>query len=186
MTAGALAARKPAARRALEAPHATEYQQSVARAMDRGRMPKTLGALLDWFAETWQGEVPLRLHTVEVWVGRQERDKGGEARWPKELVGGSRLGAPTLSDKFRRYMENYASELDEDGYYLRPCHAALGRIARRDVWASLNLFAIAQAGYDWKGVADRGHWVHGMYERYLKDCLVTLWLEYREQAVRLQ
>ena len=166
-------------------PYAPAHEGSVSRAMDRGKMPKTLGALLTWYAREWDGEVPTRLHTVEVWNGRQER-RDGQPVWPSVLVGGSALGAHAHADGFRRYLENYASELDEDGYFVRPMHAALHRLGTRDFWMARNLFAIAQAGYDWKGVADRGHWVHEMYAVYIAEALRRLWLEYTPQAVRLQ
>ena len=177
--------RKPAARAALEAPHKGDHERSLMRAMERGRMPKGLGGLLAWFAAEWDSEVPQRLHTVEVWHGRQEYRDGAPV-WPSTLVGGSALGAHALTDTFRRYMESYAGERDEDGYYVRPMHAALARLARRDHWMSRNIFAVAQAGYDWKGVADRGHWVHGMYQAYLEEALRRLWLEFSEREVRLQ
>lgn len=176
---------KPEGRLALEAPHASDHTRSVTRRMDRSRMPKHLGGLLSWFSVEWDSEVPQRLHTVEVWHGRQEYRDGAPV-WPREQVGGSALGSHAHTDPFRRYMESYAGEQDEDGYYVRPMHAALARLARRDHWMARNLFAVAQAGYDWQGVADRGHWVHGMYQVYIEEALRRLWFEYAEQGLRLQ
>lgn len=193
------------ARDRLERPHRDAHETSARRA----RMPKELGGLLRWFAAEWDSEVPERLHTVEVWHGRQEyrqvpvTDADGQQKldadgqpvkrvetvWPDGpdgLVGGSGLGSHGLTDRFRRYMESYAGERDEDGYYVRPMHAALARLARRDHWMARNLFAVAQSGYDWQGVADRGHWVHGMYRVYIEEALRRLWLEYAEQGLRLQ
>jgi hypothetical protein len=178
---------KPEGRVALEAPYQRDQRASVERKADKGVMPKSIGALLNWYATLWDGEVPERLHVIEVYHARQETDpRTGEKRWPKELVGGSQLGSHGWSDQFRRYMESYASEVDVDGYYLRPCHAALARLATRDHWMARNLFAVAQAGYDWKGVADRAHWVHGMYLVYIEEALRRLWREYEDQALRLQ
>jgi hypothetical protein len=173
-------ATRPASRLA---PHKGEHERSVERAMYRGRMPKSLGALLAWFSSEWDAEIPPRLHTVEVWHGRQEY-RDGEKVWPAELVGGSALGSHGLTDRFRRHMEAYAGERDQDGWYLRPMHAALARLGTRDHWMARNLFAVAMAGYDWQGVADRGHWVHGMYQVYLEEALRRLWLEYSERALR--
>lgn len=167
-----------------ERPHRAEHEASTGR-RDRGTMPKTLGQLLTWFAGEWDPEIPTRIHTVEVYHARQERDRDGAKVWPEALVGGSALGAPALTDHFRRYMESYAGEQDADGYYLRPMHAALARLAARDHWMARNLWAVAQAGYDWRGVADRGHWVHGMYVVYIEEALRRLWREHSERAVRL-
>lgn len=155
-------------------------------------MPKALEGLLAWYAGLWDEEVPDRLHTVEVWNGRQAFrtiEQDGKRRvvavWPDELVGGSALGSHADTSLFRRYMEGYAAERDADGYYVRPMHAALARLARRDHWMARNLFAVAQAGYDWKGVADRGGWVHGMYRVYIEEALRRLWREFSDVEVRL-
>ena len=174
-------------------PHADENTASAERMADRARMPKTLGQLLTWYSRLWDEEVPERLHTGEVWNGRQQFrtiEVDGKKRvvdvWPGVLVGGSALGSHADTSLFRRYMESYAAETDEDGYYVRPCHAALGRLATRDHWMARNLFALAQAGYDWRSVADRGGWVHGMYAVYIEEALRRLWREYADRAVRLQ
>lgn len=167
-----------------ESPHRREHEQSAPR-RDRGTMPKALGGLLTWFAAEWDSEVPTRLHTVEVYHARQERGRDGAKVWPEALVGGSSLGSHGLTDQFRRYMESYAGEQDVDGYYVRPMHAALARLAVRDHWMARNLWAVAQAGYDWQGVADRGHWVHAMYLVYIEEALRRLWREYAEQRIRI-
>ena len=190
-TRGSLEA-NAAANAAKGAPYRRQHDASTERASRRDRMPQSLEALLAWFAEGWTGELPEKLHTVEVWNGRQEyrtveRDgkRRVEAVWTDELVGGSALGSHADTSLFRRYMEGYAGQRDVDGYYVRPMHAAVARVALRDHWMARNLFAVAQAGFDWKGVADRGRWVHGMYRVYLTECLRRLWLEFSDVGVRL-
>lgn len=169
-----------------QTPFAAEHERSLQGRASRGVMPKDINALLRWYAEAWQAEVPERLHVVEVWFGPQERDRStGEARWPTDAVGGSRLGTPKHADGFRRYLENYASEVDEDGYYLRPVHAALGRLGRRDPWMARCLFALAQSGYRWRAVADSCHWVHEMFLVYIEEALRRLWREHAEHVVRM-
>lgn len=161
-------------RRALERPHQSDHERSVARRMDKGRMPANLGGFLKWYADGWDSEVPTRLHKPEVW-----RDHGIHAE------GGSKLGSPAWGDQFRRYMENVASECDEDGYFVRPMHAALSRIARRYPLTARALFAVAQSGYDWKAVALRGGWADEMFYLYLVQALTMLWHEHRDEVVRL-
>lgn len=168
------------------------YRGEVAPAR-ADRMPRSLEALMAWYAKEWEAEIPHKLHTVEVWHGKQryrtvvvDGKQRVEAVWPEALVGGSALGSHQDTSLFRRYMEDYGAERDQDGYYVRPMHAALGRLARRDHWMARNLFAVAQAGYDWQSVADRGHWVHGMYRVYLEEALRRLWREYSDVGLRLQ
>ena len=186
--------RKTAARVAIERPHAADHERSLASRMDKGIMPKGLPALLRWFSERWDEEVPTALHKSEVWHGRQEHEtrrdpETGKSvtkqRWPGEQVGGSKLGSPAHSDPFRRYLENSDAECDLDGYFVRPMHAALSRLGRRWPLTARALFAVAQSGYDWRGVGVRGGWADEMFYRFLTDALEGLWTEYREQVVRL-
>ena len=177
---------------ARERPYRAEAEERAEQRAQKGTMPKSLPSLLDWYARGWDEEVPERLHTVEVWNGRQQFrtiEVDGKRRvaavWPDALVGGSALGSHADTSLFRRYLEGYAGERDADGYYVRPMHAALARLATRDHWMARNLFAVAQAGYDWKGVADRGGWVHGMYIVYIEEALRRLWREHADVAVRL-
>jgi hypothetical protein len=170
-----MADRKPARREALEAPFQRQHEASMEARLAKGRMPKSLPELLRWYSEAWDAEIPDRPHKVEVW-----RDYGAEAQ------GGSHLGSPAWTDPMRRYLENYDSEVDADGYYVRPVHAALSRISRRGPLMARSLFAVAQSGYDWRGVADRGHWPVEMFQVYITEALRRLWMEYREQKVRLE
>ena len=162
-------------RTALLTPHAREHEASLAARMARGVPPSDLAALLRWYAAGWDAEVPMTLHRPEVW-----RDHGQGAQ------GGSRLGSPAWSDPFRRYMEGTPSETDQDGSYARPMHAALSRLGRRHPLTVRALFAVAQSGYDWRGVADRGHWAGEMFAIYLERALLMLWAEHRDDVVRLQ
>ena len=141
--------------------------------MSRGRMPRTLEGLPAWYAERWDAEVPDRLHRPGVW-----RDYGEGAS------GGSALGSPALSDPFRRYLEDSPSATDADGWFVRPIHAALSRLARRLPLTAQNLFALAGAGMDWRAVAERGHWPEEMYAVFIEEALRRLWLGTFEQVVR--
>ncbi len=167
-------ATEAARRRALEQPHRDEHTASVERRADKGRMPTSLGGFLKWYSDGWDAEVPTSLHKTEVW-----RDHGIHAE------GGSKLGTPAWGDRFRRYMENADSECDQDGYFARPMHAALSRIGRRYPLTARALFAVAQSGYDWKGVATRGGWADELFYLYLVQAFTLLWHEYRDEVVRL-
>lgn len=147
--------------------------------MERGRPPRTFASLMRWYADGWDMEVPDAIHRSEVWMGRS-----GEGI-PAEHVGGSKLGTKAHTDPFRRYLENVPSEIDVDGSYVRPMHAALTRLSRRYPLTGRALFAVAQAGYDWRGVAVRGGWADEMFALYLTQALAQLWAEYRPDVVRL-
>lgn len=168
----ALAVRKPVERVRLERPFQQQHEGSLRVAMQRATPPKGLGGLLSWYSRAWDGEVPMSLHRVEdVW-----RDYGLHAE------GGSKLGTPAHKDPFRRYMENPPSETDEDGSFVRPLHAALDRMSRRWPLTARALFAVAQSGYDWRGVAGRLGYADEFFCLYLERALTMLWVEYRERA----
>lgn len=151
--------------------------------MSKGIMPKGLNGLLRWYAEGWDAEVPTTLHKAETWYGR-DRDGNGQT-WPAELTGGSHLGTRAHTESFRRYIEEAESQCDPDGYYVRPMHAALSRLGRRWPLTARALFAVAQSGFDWRGVAERGHWPEEMFCLFAEQALARLWTEYRDQVVRL-
>ena len=138
-------------------------------------MPKALPGLLRWYSEGWDAEVPTAIHKSEVW-----RDHGPQAQ------GGSKLGTPAYSDPFRRYLENTPSEMDADGYYRLPMHAALSRLSRTKPLTARALFAVAMCGYDWRGVAERMHYAEEMFEVYITSALMMLWREYADEGLRLQ
>lgn len=156
------------------APHRGDHAESLERRFVKGAQPKTFGALLKWYSDIWDAEVPTSIHKSEVW-----RDHGIHAE------GGSKLGSPAWGDRFRRYIENSDAEVDEDGWFVRPMHAALSRIGRRWPLTARSLFAVAQSGYDWRGVATRGGWSEEMFAVYLTQALTMLWVEYRDEVVRL-
>lgn len=176
---GTRASLNAAANAAKERRYSAEHDASTERAMDRGRMPRTLAGLLRWYAAGWEDEVPDRLHKSEVYFSRPDPN---DASAP---VGGSKLGTKAHTDPFRRYLENVPSETDEDGWYVRPMHAALVRLSRRYPMAGRHLFAVSQAGYDWRGVALRRHWTDEEYALFLMQVLAQLWMEYRPDVVRL-
>ena len=151
--------------------------------MSKGLMPKGLNGLLRWYAEGWDAEVPTTLHKAETWYGR-DRDGNGQT-WPAELTGGSHLGTSAHTESFRRYIEEAESQCDPDGYYVRPMHAALSRLGRRWPLSASWLFAVAQSGFDWRGVALRLHMADEFAYRNTRDALSDLWTEYRDQVVRL-
>lgn len=168
-------ARRTPARATIETPYSADHERSLHARMDKGVMPKGLTALLRWYSQGWDMEVPTALHKSEVW-----RDHGIDAQ------GGSKLGAPAHSDPFRRYLENMAGEIDVDGYYLRPMHAALSRLGRGDPFMARTLFAVAMCGYDWRGVADRMHYADAFMRVYIEEALRRLWREYADRALRLE
>lgn len=119
------------------APYAAEERESRERAWNKGKEPRGLGGLLHWYEEEWTSEVPDRLHTSAIW-----QDDGL----------GSAIGSPAWSDPFRRYLEHSARELDEDGYFLRPVHAALADMSHRQPLIARLLLRLAWAGFTVDGV----------------------------------
>lgn len=165
------------------APYKAGHDTSAAGRMQRARQPETLPGYLRWYAEAWDDEVPTTLHKVEVWASSGEIVDGSGDKVSDP--GGSKLGTRAWGNQFRRYMENVDSECDADGFYIRPMHAALSRMERRWPLTARSLFAVAQSGYDWRGVAERGHWAEEMFYRFLMDAFAALWKEYRDEVVRL-
>lgn len=168
-----LALAKPARRAALERPYQSEHEQRQKERLDEPP-PTRLRDLLAWYAGAWDQEVPIDLHKWEVW-----RDHGQHAE------GGSHLGSPAYADQFRRYLENIDSELDEDGYFMRPVHAALSRMHRRWPLTVQALYMLARSGMDWRALGERLHMADEMACLYVERALAMLHAEYREQVVRL-
>lgn len=174
------------AREALDRPYAADHAASVASAMEGGKMPKSLPGLLRWYEMAWWEEIPDRLHKREVWADHPDRR---EQREGYKAVGGSLIGTHAYAESFRRYLENAASETDEDGYFTRPLHAAMAQMSRegRPLMARA-LFAVAQAGFDWGVIADRGGWAREMFGDYLHRALTLLWRDVHSErglSVRL-
>lgn len=136
-------------------PFVAENVASRARRMRRGGVrPRGLPGLLNWFLVEWAQEVPSRIHGRGVWRDYVPADAD------RKSGGGSQLGAPADSDGFRRYIYNRATELNEDGDYVRPVHAALFAMGghRQDTEhgsAARWLGAVAAAGGDWASVGYR-------------------------------
>ena len=166
-----------------ETPYRREHERSASQRMETGVMPKSLDGLLAWFAEQCSNESPDRLHVHAVWkdrVTQHEQEQGIQA------VGGSDTGAPAYSEPFRKLIENAPSETDQDGYYLRPLASALSRIARRgNPLMARHLMLLAWAGFDWRKRAGAIGWADEEYEVYLREALIRLFREYREQRVTL-
>lgn len=196
------------------APYSRAYQASMGGRMEAGRMPQNLNDFLRWYSRGWDAEVPTALHRSDLYEPhRPEEDKRGRCTCehtgtphrgecchyvdgaPIHAAGGfepltremhrSGLGTRAHTDQFRRYTENLASETDDDGYYLRPIHAALSRMSNRWPLSARALWAVAIAGYDWRGVGARGGWADEMFALYLWQAFKLLWHEYRDQVVRL-
>jgi hypothetical protein len=115
---------KPAARQSLEQPHLERHRSSIEAVAQRAA-PRGLHRLMVWFLGEWQAEVPSRLHKSGTWhdfVALTEE---------RSSVGGSLLGTPQSAEGFRRYIEGSPFETDPDGRYVRPIHAAIGRLCGR-------------------------------------------------------
>lgn len=209
-----LAARpKPAARAALETPYQRDHEASLQRRMTKGQMPKDLPDLLRWFDAGWGDETPPALHRAEVYhAEKQDQDKRGACRCdhtplhtngcchsvdgaPLHPLGGyeaiprdragSALGTRAHTDAFKRLLERWAQETDEDGYYVRPMRAAIGRLARSHPMTARALFALAMSGFRWRDLAERGHWEQEMFRVYIAEALRMLWREHSDVEVRL-
>jgi hypothetical protein len=155
-------------RAALETPYSRDHERSLANRMAKGIQPKGLPQLLAWFREVSDGELPVAIHKAGVW-----RDHGIDAE------GGSKLGAPALSDHFRRLTEGSSSQLDEDGCYQFPMRAALDRLARNGKPLTARaLYHLALVDGDWRRLADRMSYPDEFMELYIERALFHLWREY--------
>lgn len=163
--------RKPKGRHELEAPYQGDHDRSKLSAMVKAAPPKGLGPLVTWFRDVIADESPITLHKGGVW-----RDHGQDA------AGGSKLGAPAISDAFRRFIEGVPWQTDPDGYYVLPFRAALARISRRWPMTARHLYRLALVDGDWRRHADNVAWQHEEMELYIGEALRMLWREYSEQG----
>jgi hypothetical protein len=164
----------------------TPYRADLTRSMERnarkGLRPKGVGAYVNWLLTEWANELPDRMHEHAVWRGYASTNETP----PKDHLGGSLSGSPAWTDPFRRYMENSPRELDRDGYFVRPLHAALGELAGRGPAYADKPFmarfclALACAGGDWRGVCDRIHIPVQVQEVWTESALARLWGHWRE------
>jgi hypothetical protein len=154
-------------------PYAAEFKESVRTAFERGPQPKGIAALVAWFREQCANEIPMTLHKPGVW-----RDYGDHAQ------GGSQLGSLPLGDAFRRLLENSPSELDEDGFYVRPLRAALSRYSRQAPLTAMALYGLALVDGDWRRWATKRGYNYEIAERYLAKALEELWREFARERLR--
>ncbi len=160
--------------RALDSPYLVEYEASRGALFVDGRPPRNLAAAIAWFREQCHNEVPTTLHKSGVW-----RDYGTNAE------GGSALGSPALSEPFRRLLENSASELDQDGFYVRPLRAALSRMSRRHPLTARHLYRLALVDGDWKRHAANEGFHDEEMQVYLERALFLLWRDFSREAQRI-
>jgi hypothetical protein len=177
----ATATRKTAARRALEAPHRGEFTLSMERRMGKGIMPKGLPALIFWFRERCNEEIPDKVHKSGIW-----RD------WGSDATGGSALGSPNFYDEFRRLIEGVPWQTDPDAYYAFPLRAALAQLHRGKPIVALHLFRLALCDGDWRRHADNVNkgsrdprWSYEEMELFIERALERLWLGYAEMPIRI-
>ena len=172
---------KPSARLELESPHRREHDASRERLMSHGLRPRGIGQYINWLLTEWAREMPDRIHAGGVWRSRP----GNGETIASGLQGGSALGAPAWADPFRRYIENRPGETDQDGFYVRPIHAALSEMAGRNphsnewYWARF-LVALASSGGDWQGVAYRSGIPPQLAQITIESLLYRLWSRWRE------
>lgn len=149
--------------------------------MGKGIMPKGLPALIRWFRERCDAEIPDKVHKSGIW-----RDYGNEAD------GGSALGAPQLFDEFRRLIEGVPWQTDPDGYFAFPLRAALSQMYRGKPIIALHLFRLALVDGDWRRHADNlnrvdgsPRWSREEMELFIEQALYRLWLNYAEMPLRI-
>jgi hypothetical protein len=202
--------RKPEARRALESPYRRDLDASEARRAERAVMPKTLDGLLEWFAEGMSFETPERIHRSGVWADHAKptkvtstgdiacatcrkrivdvvTDEATEARphTHPESADGSALGSPDDAGEWRVALYGSSSVSDDDGSYLRPMHRAIDELSRTGrPLMGRTLIALAAAGFDWHGIAERGGWAEEMFRDYLTAALMRLWHIFRDRDER--
>lgn len=158
-------------RRALETPYSNDHERSLEARMGKGVQPRNLDALVAWFRGVIDDETPVSLHKPGVW-----RDHGEHAE------GGSHLGAPAISDAFRRFIEGVPWQTDPDGYYVLPFRSALSRISRRWPMTARHLYRLALVDGDWRRHADNVAWQREEMELYIAQALRMLWREYSEMG----
>lgn len=170
-------------RHQVDTPHSAENRASLDRRMrTAGVMPRTLDLLLEWYVSSWADELPMRLHQA----GRQRTPPGNIVRADLSVAhdpgGADRTGAPRLADEWRRYLENSDREVNEDGSFVRPIHAALSYLAGRRQdgrhFMARYLLAVAFAGGNWRHVASRMGINEHVAEVYTHEALRRLWLRY--------
>jgi hypothetical protein len=158
-------------------PFEAEHRSSVASLM---APPRTPAQLLAWFLREWSLEVPDALHVPGVWRDHVRLDED------RASVGGSLMGSPALHGGFRSYLENSPRQLDADGRFLRPVHAALAEMAGRrspsSVFMAAFLYRLACSGGDAEAVGRQWEFQPGVAEVYAAEALRRLWRSYSTAA----
>ncbi len=186
-------------------PYLGDNITSVSR---KRKAPHTFPALLAWFTEGFEAEMPERIHGRGVWVGRpprmSEQTIDGKRKWapvehiPPEWQGGSALGAPRENEPMRQFIENSPRQAAGDGldeHYVRPIRAALSKLSGRHECVTAErkahrcqarplmahyLFELGYTGGDWRYVADAWDLAPAIAETYTEAALRALWHLYRE------
>lgn len=165
-----------------ETPYRREAEQRMTERMtEEGVMPKDVAGLVRWYErKTWE-QTPIELHSSQVW---RDRTNVNDTAQP---VGASDSGALAYSDEFRRLLENSPSEVDHqdagvDGRvpYMRSISAALSRMGRYKPVTTRILLRLAGSGFDWTVLGDTLGYPREVWEMYLKEALICLWLEHRD------
>lgn len=155
-------------------PYATAHRGSLERGMRRGLPPRGFDALLGWFRNRWNEELPARTHVAGVW-------HDGEAS--------SALGAPQDAPQWRTYLYADPRATDPDDCYLRPLRAALRRMYGNGAPESIEsraarwLTIVAFEGFDTHNVAVRHHLEDGDIGLILTESLERLWVAYVPQPL---
>ena len=183
-----------------------EHERSVRRKMAR---PKDL---LAWYLRAFRDEMPGqgtptdKLHTRGVWVGKPPRHgeefvsvhpKTGEVLSKTEdLIGGSQLGSPRMSDAFRAFVEDdpfgteaaeYEGHKDIHNHYRTPMRAALARLAGRGhptepyPFMARVLLRTAQRDGDWDGACASLGIIEPVRRPYIEAALHRLYDRFHEE-----
>lgn len=101
---------------------------------------------------------------------------GGGGESVRVQAGGSAIGSPDDGGEFQALIYGSPSQTDEDGSYVRPLHRAIAELHRNGWQLTAGMFfALAAAGYDWRAIAERGHWAEEPFAIYLEAALGELW-----------
>ena len=154
-------------------PYAYDHERSVRRGMRRGVIPRGLPALLSWYVWQWELETPMRLHVPGTWHDSEAH---------------TQLGSPQDDGAWRSYLYGSEDGTDADGYYLRPLHASLRRMAGREAsgtypFMAIYLIQLAFTSFDWRAQGARWGMVEELAEVYTDAALARLWERWTPQPL---
>lgn len=157
------------------------------RMLEDGVMPKHIPGLIAWFQRKVFLETPDALHSGKVWSDHVSVEESQSGIQP---VGSSDTGALAYAADFRRIIESSPSATDnrnpdESGRvaYFRPIAAALSRMHRNGKPLSARiLMRVAAANFDWVQVGTTLGYPREIWDMYLKEALICLWMEHRDWA----